>query len=208
MNLKKLKQLEKEFLEKYPGGFKNPFFADIEKKHKVTKMTEMAREVFAPEKFKNPVVVVDSLSKLISRSSMVSVFEKPKFRDFVHSLSAPDKKRLATGLEKFLLTKQQKEGFELMLDVLVKGKMAKWSLISAPGAYLHPHHEVFIKPTTVKSVIAALELENLEYKARPSWEFYQEYRKQINAMKKHISKDLSPSNAAFSGFLMMSTSWF
>ncbi len=203
MNLKKLKEIEKKFLKKYPKGFADPAFADIEKKHKMGKMTAMAAEIFAKPRFKNPAVVVEDLAKLITRASMVSLFEKPKFRDFARALPAGDMKRLATGLEKFLHTKDQQAGFELMLDVLKKGKLAKWSLISAAGAYFDPTHEVFVKPTTAKGVVEFLELEGLTYRSEPSWEFYAAYRKEINAMKKKVAKSLSPSNAAFSGFLMM-----
>ena len=203
MNKKKLKDVEKSFLRLYPGGFTDPHFADMEKKHKMRKMTEFAELSFAKSKFKNTNEIIDNYVKLVSRSSMVSMFEKPKFRDFANSLIAKDSKQLASGLQDFLHGNQEK-GFDLVLDILKKGKLAKWSLITAAPAYYHPETEVFIKPTTAKGVISFFELKNLVYKPQPSWGFYEEYRKQINIMKGKVNKKLSPNNAAFSGFLMMS----
>jgi len=202
MNLKKLKELEKSFLKKHPGGFDNPFFVEIAKKHKMRQMVELTRSSFGKASFKNPAEVVENYSKIVTRSSMVSLFEKPRFRDYSRALSPADKKTLATGLEK-MLHGAQKQGFEMMLEILEKGKLAKWSLITIVPAYYKPDREVFVKPTTAKGIIDILSLENLEYKPRPSWTFYQEYRKQIDAMKTKVNKNLSPSNAAFSGFLMM-----
>jgi hypothetical protein len=62
---------------------------------------------------------------------------------------------------------------------------------------------VFVKPTTAKKVIEHLELENLEYKPQPSWEFYSEFRRQVQLMKQQVDPNLAVNNAAFTGFLMM-----
>ncbi len=189
-------------MKKYPGGFNNPEMLEMGKKHKMDKMVEMAKDFFEPSGFKKHSEIVEKMNKLVSRSSLVSLFEKPKFRDFSKSLPVSGQKHLAVGLKE-LLHGNQKQGFEMVRDILLEGKLAKWPLITVVPAYFKPKREVFIKPTTVKGVIETLELENLVYKPQPSWEFYREYRKQINEMKKHVDKSLSPSNAAFSGFLMM-----
>jgi len=44
-------------------------------------------------------------------------------------------------------------------------------------AYYYPNKEVFIKPTTVKNIIEIFELEGLQYKATPSYDFYKNIRK-------------------------------
>lgn len=64
--------------------------------------------------------------------------------------------------------------------------------------------EVFVKPTTAKCVIEFFELTSLQYKPTPTWAFYEEYRDIITEMKSKVDSCLAPSNAAFSGFLMMS----
>jgi hypothetical protein len=43
----------------------------------------------------------------------------------------------------------------------------------------------------------------LVYKPTPTWDFYTAYRDLINHAKTQVDSSLSPSNAAFSGFLMM-----
>jgi len=59
-------------------------------------------------------------------------------------------------------------------------------------------------PTTAKGVIKYFELEGVIYKQQPSWDFYQKYKDLILQMKQHVDPTLVSSNAAFSGFLMMS----
>lgn len=69
-------------------------------------------------------------------------------------------------------------------------------------AYYRPDYDVFLKPTTVKNVIATFELEGLKYNPTPSYDFYKTYRQAINEMKKIVDSSLSPNNPSFSGFLM------
>ena len=203
MNLKRLKQAEAEFLARYPGGFNHPDMITIGKKHNVGKMTEQAKELLSKKAFQKTGPVLASLIKVVSRSSMVSMFEKPKFRDYVNGLDRDEREALAMGFQLLLHGKQQR-GFEIVIDILARGKLAKWSLITICPNYMKPLDEVFVKPTTAKNVIKYLELENLDYKPRPSWAFYEEFRRQILAMKEKVDPSISPSNAAFTGFLMMS----
>ena len=77
-------------------------------------------------------------------------------------------------------------------------------MLTVFGAYFAPDVEVFVKPTTTKSVIAYFEIDDLVYKPGPTYSFYKRYRDYINSMKSEVDGSLSPSNAAFTGFLMMS----
>jgi len=203
MNLDKLKQAEAKFFDMYPGGFEHPDMVAIGKKHKMDKMITSVQETFSEDQFENAKAIVQAMSKMVSRSSMVSLFEKPKFRDFVNSLHNQHETILAQGLRE-MLHGNQAQGFNMMLDVLLTGKLAKWSLITVLPVYHKPFEEVFVKPTTAKGVIRQFELESLVYKPRPSWEFYQEFRSIINEMKSKVDYRLAPNNAAFTGFLMMS----
>lgn len=202
MNLDKLKLAEAHFLQQYPGGFDYPDMVKIGKKHPVDKMSEFTREVFAKKQFKRPNELLGNLIKIISRSSMVSMFEKPKFRDFVNSLNSRDRSALAKGLKKLLHGKQE-AGFNDMLDLMADGKVARWSLITIALLYFNLQAEVFVKPTTTKRIIEQLELDHLIYRPRPSWSFYESYRTTIIEMKSMVDPSLSPNNAAFTGFLMM-----
>ena len=203
MNLGKLKQAEKAFLQRYPGGFDNPeIIATRVKKHRPDQMIALAQESFSKGNFQRPDRILQNMIKVISRSSVISVFEKPRFRDFANGLSPHESEFLSTGLEQVLHGDEQ-TGFEMMLDLLKSHKVAKWSLMTVCQTYFHPQRDVFIKPTTVKGVIEYFELENLHYKPTPSWAFYEGYRSAFNAMESSVDPSLSPTNPAFSGFLWM-----
>ena len=98
-----------------------------------------------------------------------------------------------------------KKGFTDIVDVLSDAKLAKWSLLSVCPFYYRPTKDVFVKPTTTKNVIRQFELRDLVYHPRPTWEFYTAYRAAITEMKANLHPALSPNNAAFTGFLMMTT---
>ncbi|MGI9325237.1 MAG: hypothetical protein ACR2PZ_08470 [Pseudomonadales bacterium] len=205
MNLKKLRDAEALFLQMYPKGFADEAMKAIGKKHNVDKLSEFASTALAKKNFVKQGQVIDDIVKIVSRSSMVSMFEKPKFRDYVNGLSQDDRDFLAGGFKK-LLHGSQRNGFNEVLDVLTEGKLAKWSLMTICPHHYRPQKDVFVKPTTTKNVIRQFELEGLEYKPRPSWEFYAKYREAIDLMKQHTHPSLAPNNAAFTGFLMMVTS--
>ncbi len=202
MNLDILHKAEDSFFAKYPGGFYNPEMIAIGKKHKMEQMEKLAKESFTEERFNDPMTIVEDAIKLVSRSSMVSVFEKPRFRDYVRSLNREEKAAFAHALHELLHGKQE-DGFNLLQGLLVREKLAKWTLMTVIPAYYRPQKEVFIKPTTAKLIINKLGLD-LEYKPTPSWEFYKGYRKAVNEMKGKVDKSLAPNNPAFCGFLMMS----
>jgi hypothetical protein len=204
MNLGRLEQAEKAFLYRYPGGFDNPEIKAIrKKKHNVDKMIIFAQESFAKSNFKLPDLILQNTIKVVSRSSIISMFEKPRFRDYVNTLSSKDKKLLARGLEELLHGKEQ-VGFETTSDTLKAGKLAKWSLMTVCQAYFHPQMDVLVKPTTVKAIIEYFELKNLQYEPTPTWAFYDAYRSTIHKMKSKVDKSISPSNVAFSWFLLLS----
>jgi hypothetical protein len=203
MNLDTLKRAEEIFLNRYPGGFSHPEMQAIGKKHNMERMISLSQEVFAKKNFGDPPEIIESMIKIVSRSSMVSVFEKPKFRDFARGLEPKQKNALAAGLKDQLHGDSEK-GFEKILNIMLSGRMAKWSLISICPVYFRPQQEVFVKPTTAKKAILHFEMANLLYRPQPSWAFYEEFRHAINEMKTKVDPSLSPSSAAFTGFLMMS----
>ena len=202
MNLERLKRAEARFFQRYPDGFLDPDLVAIGKKHKMAKMIDLSRDLFQRENFARPHVIVNNLVKIISSSSMVSMFEKPKFRSFAGALDILEQELLCRGLEEQLYGDQH-QGFEMMLDVLQSRKMAKWTIMSITPVYFKPQEEVFVKPTTAKGIIKELELNNLVYKPLPSWGFYSMFRDTINELKTRVDAGLSPNNAAFTGFLMM-----
>ena len=203
MNLQHLKEAEASFLQSWPGGFSHPEMQALGKKHKMDHMVSMAQEQFAKKCFSDPEAIADSMVKLVSRASMVSLFEKPKFRDAVAGMTAAQKAELAKALKALLHGKQQ-AGFEALVDCLTPYKLAKWSLVTILPNYYRPDDEVFVKPTTAKGVIEQFKLEGLVSKPRPTWLFYSTYRATILKMRAAVDPLVAPSNAAFCGFLMMS----
>lgn len=204
MNIDKLKQAEANFMQRFPGGFDDPGMAYIKKKHDVDKLVTFAGENLTRSAFNQPQNLADTILKIVSRSSMVSRFEKPRFRDFINSLNTYEKQALADAMEKRLYGRNKRRGFEELLGMLAHHKLAKWSVISVVPFYFAPKKEAFVKPTTAKGILAYLEVEGLEYKPTPSWAFYQGYQKLLADIKKQVSPTLSPNYAALSGFLMSS----
>lgn len=202
MNLERLKTAEQLFLGRYPGGFASPEMVEVGKKHKLDKTVDFVHQQFKRKNFQDPAQIVDDMARLIARSSMVSMFEKPKFRDFARGLSPAEKNSLSKALKKLYYGSEQK-GFDELLQILLAHKLAKWSIISAFALYFRPQEDVFVKPTTAKGVIEVFELDALHYRPQPSWDFYERFRSSINEMKNAVDPSLSPNNAAFTGFLMM-----
>ena len=198
----KLKTAEAMFLQRFPGGFDDPEMQLITKRHRMDKRILFAQECFSLSALEDINKSADNMVKIVSRSSMVSMFEKPKFRDFVGCLSAADREFLVQSLGQ-LLHGDQQSGFEALVDIMQTEKLAKWSLVSIIPTYFSPNTEVFVKPTTAKNIIAHFEVPDLLYRPLPSWQFYTAYRELINQSKKLVEPRLSPTNAAFSGFLMM-----
>ena len=201
-NPEKLRAAQARFFMEYPGGFANEELVNIGKKHRMDTMVAMAQDSFTPAACLNVDKTIDAMIKVVSRSSMVSMFEKPKYRDTLRALPDDDRAFLVQCLSELLHGKQSL-GFAGMADLLRLHKLAKWSLLTIIPAYYAPTVEVFIKPTTVKGILAYFEMAEPVYKPAPSWAFYETWRGLINAAKQQVDSSLSPSNAAFSGFLMM-----
>ena len=204
MNYQKLKDAEGSFLQRYHGGFADPGMEAVKKKHNVDKLVEFAQQNLVRANFNRPEYIAETLVKIVSRSSMVSMFEKPKFRDFVKSLNSQEKQALADTFEKRLYGRQKQRGFEEFLGMLSHHKLAKWAVISVVPFYFSPNKEAFVKPTTAKGILAYLEVDDFIYRPTPTWAFYQSYLDLLGEIKKQVVPTLSPNNAALTGFLMMS----
>ncbi len=202
MNKDALLEAQRRYLARHPGGFANQELMAAGKKFKIEQHGEFARENFAKDRFGTPREIVDAMATLVSRSAMVSMFEKPKFRSAVSGLSPMEIDEWASALHQ-LLHGDQKTGFEALVSALSRHKLAKWTLVTVVPAYYGQQAEVFVKPSTAKLVIDKLGLD-LKYSATPTWAFYQGFREALLAMRKIASGVNAPNNAAFSGFLMMS----
>lgn len=202
MNIRKLREAEAAFLARFPKGFDDPGMEKIRKSHNVDRLADFTRASVTDAALSRPQKFADILLKIVSRSSMVSRFEKPPFRAFLDALNAQDKRHLAESFRKRLFGRKKREGFEEIVDLLAHYKLARWSLVSAVPFYFAPLKEAFVKPTTAKRIVSFLEVEDLHYRARPDWAFYDGYRKLILEIKNQVDSNLTPNNAATTGFLM------
>jgi hypothetical protein len=202
MNIRRLKEAEAAFLEHFPLGFRDPGMEPIRKRHNVDKLVEFSQANISELALSRPNEFLDTVVKIIGRSSMVSRFEKAPFRDFIAALTSKDKRFLAEAFRKRLFGRRKREGFDEIVGLLARYKLARWSLVSAVPFYFAPKKEAFVKPTTAKKIIALLEIDGVDYRARPDWAFYDGYRKTILEIKKHLDPSLTPNNAAITGLLM------
>lgn len=202
MNLEKLKKLESIFLLRYPQGFEDPELMAISKKHKVEELKEFVHHNFAKEKFEDPDAISAAFTKLISKSSLVSTFEKVKYKNVSQLFSSEDIETLANALWE-LLYGEQRKGFNQLVLLLAEYDIAKWPILTVLGVYFNGDYEVLVKPTTVKSVLNYLEVTEFKYTTKPNFDFYSQYRALINDLKSHTSKTLDVDNGAFCGFLMI-----
>ncbi|WP_331775063.1 hypothetical protein [Sulfurospirillum sp. 1612] len=202
MNIEKLKNTQAYFFELYPKGFEDIGLQPVMKRHNTAKVEAHVRTLFAPDQFANPELICENFTKIVSRSSLVSLFEKPKVRDMIKGMGHEQKDMLSIGLYE-LIHGDKRAGFESMVDVLLIHRLAKWSIITLIPYYYARNKNFFIKPTTTKNIIKFFELEGLVYKPRPSYDFYVAYTKTLKKMQALVHKSLSFENAAFTGFLMM-----
>ena len=202
MNIAKLKQAESAFLAMYPQGMQSPEMIEIGKKHKMAGLVAFSHNSFSKEALMDTAAAAENMVRMVSRSTMVSLFEKPKFRDAVRGMGADTQADLANSLYEFLHG-DEAAGFHQMLGILEMHKLAKWTLMTVWRCYYYPQTDLLYKPTTVKNVIHHFELDGLIYKPRPSYDFFVGYRSAIAEMKKSVDSSLATSSPEFSGFLMM-----
>jgi len=202
MDLEKLKTAEAEFFAMYPGGFGDAALLAIVKRHNTAGIGERVRGLFAEGAFGRPETVCENFAKIVSQSSLISLFEKPKVRDMVKQMSLEQKDMLSIALYE-LLHGNEAEGFEGLVEVLAFHKLAKWPIVTLIPYYYARDKAFFIKPTTTKNIINYFGIEGVVYKPRPTFAFYEQYTNILKTMQSEVDPSLAKDNAAFTGFLMM-----
>ncbi|QMS84499.1 hypothetical protein [Candidatus Xianfuyuplasma coldseepsis] len=201
MNMKHMRILEQRFLSLYPKGFDSPEMKEAGKKHKVDKMEQMAKEVLSKESL-NQVGAINGIVKLITRSSLVSLFEKTRFRNLINEADDLFKQDIVDAVYT-MIHENQAQGFDRLVSLLAPYKMAKWPILSVLLFYLDGEYEVLVKPTTVKKVLSYLECTDITYSPKASFAFYQKYRDMINIVKAQCDPRLSRNNGAFQAVFML-----
>ncbi|MFY9075176.1 hypothetical protein CRU99_10770 [Malaciobacter mytili] len=202
MNIEKLKDLQEEFLEVYPKAFEDEKLLPIMKKFNPCKLEELSKEAFSKQKFSTPEIICEDFLKIIFKSVVISLYDKLKLRDAIKAMNIYEKDMFSIALYD-LLYKNKKQGMNDLVEILAPHKLAKWTIISIIPYYLNRQKEYFIKPTTTKSIIEYLEIENLVYKPKPSYEFYVNYKKVLDTLKPTVNKALKKDNVCFTAFIRM-----
>ncbi len=202
MNIEKLKDLQEEFLEVYPKAFEDEKLLPIMKKFNPCKLEELSKEAFSKQKFSTPEIICEDFLKIIFKSVVISLYDKLKLRDAIKAMNIYEKDMFSIALYD-LLYKNKKQGMNDLVEILTPHKLAKWTIISIIPYYLNRQKEYFIKPTTTKSIIEYLEIENLVYKPKPSYEFYVNYKKVLDTLKPTVNKALKKDNVYFTAFIRM-----
>lgn len=202
MNIIKLKELESQFYAIYPNGFEDEKMNQRVKKNNFNKVSKFVKDVCSEDSLKRGTDAIDDIMRVVSRSSMVSVFEKMAFRDLVREFDSTEKMLVVASINE-LLHGDEEDGFTELFNLLSPYKLAKWPILTVFRAYYYPNYDVLVKPTTVKMIIKYLEIEDIVYSPKASYDFYKKYRELINFLKKQVDPRLSPHNPAFSGFLRM-----
>ena len=202
MNLDKLKFAEANFFAFYPKGFEDEGLLPIIKRHNTEGIGKSVRDLFAPERFRNPDEICESFAKIVSKSTLISLFEKPKVRDMIKQMSMDQRDMLSIALYEMLHGKREK-GFEMIVEILAIYSLAKWSIVTLIPYYYDREKNYFIKPTTTKDIIKFFEIGGIVYKPRPSFEFYESYTRILTKMRAQVSQLIGKDNAGFTGFLMM-----
>lgn len=201
MHEQKLKTAIDTFYFMYPDGFEDANLQEARKRHKTAKMQDLAREMFSKDNFAQPELICQNYAKIVSKSSLISYFEKPKVRQMIEAMSLNQKDMFCVSLQEMLFG-DVKDGLEGLVEVLFYNKLAKWSLATLVMYYFHREKEYFIKPTTTKNILKYFDVQDITYKPTPSFEFYEKYKSFLETLKKQAGLDIS-DNAAFTGLFMM-----
>ncbi len=140
MNLDKLKNLESEFLCRYPKGFEDEDFFPTIKKFNPEKLEKFAKDVLKKENFSNPNLLIEGFFKTVQKSVMVSLFDKLKLKDAISSLNSYEKDMLSIEIYE-LLYGNKKNGFEDLVEFLAQYNLAKWTIISVTPYCLNRHSD-------------------------------------------------------------------
>lgn len=202
MNIDKLKEAEANFFAFYPKGFEDEGLLPIIKRHNTEGIGKIVRELFAPERFRNSDEICESFAKIVSKSTLVSLFEKPKVRDMIKQMSMYQRDMLSIALYELLHGKKAR-GVEMIVEVLALYTLAKWSIVTLIPYYYDREKNFFIKPTTTKDIIKFFEINGVIYKPRPTYAFYERYTSVLSDMRSHVNPMIGRDNAGFTGFLMM-----
>ncbi|MEO9386387.1 hypothetical protein [Chromobacterium phragmitis] len=188
--------IDADFLARFPGGFQDPDWQALARKHKTyAKAETLCQSELTRDKLDAALAsgkladATHACRQIISLATTVSTFEKIAFRNYMDNrdLNLPFIQALRDALHDF-----GPDSFAAYVDTLAMARMdakanaAKWPIVSCFLACFDPQRHVCIKPTTVKKVAARLGVE-LHYQPRPNYECYRAVQDMVLDFRHHSS---------------------
>ncbi len=189
-----MNNIDRVFLDMFPDGLEDTAWNELGKKHNPNKIFKMFENELSKDNLKHLIdikkygEVLDISLAAIKKSSVVSVFEKVAFQNFVKYV---DRKEFAEKFYNFLYNYNDKS-FEEFVTVLISCKKyknanpAKWPVISFFKAYQNPEEFVIVKPNTVKAVAKFLDFD-IEYKPLPNTNTYKNVLNMVKEYQQNSS---------------------
>ncbi len=188
------KVIDNQFLEAFPNGFEDQRWNELGKKHNPNKIFNIFNNEFSKQSFKTLLdeesyeEICEIALKLVKSASVVSVFEKVAFTNFMKYESTSE---FCNALFNFLYAYNE-QSFETFVSILARHKnqknanAAKWPIVSFFKAYQDPNNYVLVKPNTVKAVAKALDYD-ISYQSYPNVETYNKVLEMVKSYKKDSS---------------------
>ncbi|XPV53703.1 MAG: hypothetical protein ACNI3H_01090 [Halarcobacter ebronensis] len=98
MNIEKLKDLEAEFFEEYPKAFEDERLLKLMKKFNPSKLEELSKQYFHKDNFSQPEIVCENFIKIVSKSVVVSFYDKMKLKDAIKDMGMYQKDMFSIAL--------------------------------------------------------------------------------------------------------------
>jgi hypothetical protein len=185
------------FISLFPLGLQDKKWLDLGKRHQnaYLRLVDLFKQELSKQNIEDHLekgdykYIAEQATKVIQKSTMVSLFEKIAFRNFIEQTSIH--RDFADSLYA-LLYNDYKKNFAQFVGVLGSLKdyknanAAKWTVVSAFLCHSNPYEHVFIKPTTVKNIALFLGID-ISYNSSPNIETYEKVRNMILDYKK-VSK--------------------
>jgi len=200
------------FLLHYSDGIKDEEFSNKGNRHiKNYQASEKAQTLDLEELLEENSYSInyccDFITKLVTMSTIISVFEKVAFKNYLS-----DYKVRPLFLKSLyeVITNNNEETFNNFVYTLSLKKKeknsnpCKWPLITYLLVVFHPYDEVFIKPTTIKRILTIFD-SDISYTSTPNYETYHGIRSLLLDYKKHSSIAKKVDNFTLSGILFVAS---
>jgi hypothetical protein len=192
--MQRYKDIDKYFMKAFPKGLDDPNWLDLSKKHaSYKKVIDIFKNELSEENFNEYLLresykpLIDATLSVINKSTMVNLFEKIAFRNFVDSNANP--KDFLEALYNTLYVDYKTHMAALVKELgkfksLKNANAAKWGIVTCFLIHAEPNLHVIVKPTTTKAIALFLNTD-IAYSATPNIESYEKIKNMILDFKKN-----------------------